>query len=39
MPTTFSGDSSVRGLVKARGEWDPACLALNVKRLLPLLAA
>ena len=29
---------SVRGLDKARGEWDLVCLALNVKRLQPLLA-
>ena len=30
---------SVRGLNKARGEWDLVCLALNIKRLQPLLAA
>ena len=30
---------SVRGLDKARGEWDLVCLALNIKRLQPLLAA
>ena len=30
---------SVRGLDKARGEWDWVCLALNIKRLQPLLAA
>ena len=29
---------SVRGLNKARGEWDLVCLALNIKRLQPLLA-
>jgi len=29
---------SVRGLAKARGEWDLVCLALNIKRLQPLLA-
>ncbi len=29
---------SVRGLAKARGEWDSVCLALNLKRLQPLLA-
>ena len=29
---------SVRGLAKARGEWDLVCLALNLKRLQPLLA-
>ena len=29
---------SVRGLDKAQGEWDLVCLALNVKRLQPLLA-
>ena len=30
---------SVRGLDKVRGEWDLVCLALNIKRLQPLLAA
>ena len=30
---------SVRGLNKARGEWDLVCLALNIKRLQPLLTA
>ena len=29
---------SLRGLAKARGEWDLVCLALNVKRLQPLIA-
>ena len=29
----------LRGLDKVRGEWDLVCLALNVKRLQPLLAA
>ena len=29
---------SLRGLAKARGEWDLVCLALNVKRLQLLLA-
>ncbi len=29
---------SVRGLDKVRGEWDLACLALNIKRLQPLVA-
>ena len=29
---------SVRGLDKVRGEWDLVCLALNIKRLQPLLA-
>ena len=29
---------SVRGLAKARGEWDLVCLALNLKRLQQLLA-
>ena len=29
---------SVRGLNRARGEWDLVCLALNIKRLQPLLA-
>ena len=29
---------SVRGLAKTRGEWDLVCLALNLKRLQPLLA-
>ena len=28
----------VRGLAKARGEWDLVCLALNIKRLQPLPA-
>ena len=27
---------SVRGLAKARGEWDLMCLALNIKRLQSL---
>ena len=30
---------SLRGLAKARGEWDLVCLALNVKRLQTLVAA
>ena len=30
---------SVRGLAKARGEWDLVCLALNVKRMGRLAAA
>ena len=30
--------SRVRGLSKAQGEWDLVCLALNIKRLQPLLA-
>ena len=30
---------SVRGLDKVRWEWNSVCLALNVKRLQPLLAA
>ena len=30
---------SLRGLAKARGEWDLVCLALNVKRLHVLMAA
>ena len=29
---------SVRGLRKAQGEWDLVCLALNVKRLQPMMA-
>ncbi len=29
---------SLRGLAKARREWDLVCLALNVKRLQPLIA-
>ncbi len=29
---------SVRGLAKARGEWDLVCLTLNLKRWQPLLA-
>ena len=28
---------SLRGLAKVRGEWDLVCLALNVKRLQPLM--
>ncbi len=30
---------SVRGLEKARGEWDLVCLSLNVKRMRGLQAA
>ena len=30
---------SLRGLAKVRCEWDLVCLALNVKRLQPLMAA
>ena len=30
---------SVRGLAKARGEWNLVCLALNIRRLQPLPAA
>ena len=30
---------SMQGLDRARGEWDLVCLALNIKRLQPLLAA
>ena len=30
---------SLRGLAKVRGEWDLVCLALNAKRLHPLMAA
>ena len=30
--------SGVRGLAKARREWDPVCPALNIKRLQPLPA-
>ena len=30
---------SVRGRAKARGEWDLVCLAVNAKRLHPLMAA
>ena len=29
---------SVRGLARARGEWDLACLALNIKRMGRLTA-
>ena len=29
---------SLRGLAKACGEWDLVCLALNMKRLQPLMA-
>ena len=30
---------SLRGLAKVRGEWDLVCLALNAKRLHPLMAS